>query len=124
MMARIVPYDFVFDYLPQNVVVKPMFGMYYLYFNKKIMLILRRASKNPGMNGVWVATSKEHHQSLEKDIPALVDFILDNGEMHDSNWRLIKDDHDDFETAAIQICELIAHGDKRIGKETKAGAES
>jgi hypothetical protein len=122
MMARIVPYDFVFDYLPQNVVVKPMFGMYYLYFNKKIMLILRKASKNLDMNGIWIATSKEHHQSLEKDIPALVDFI-DNGEMHDSNWRLIKDDHDDFETAAIQVCELIAHGDKRIGKETKARAE-
>jgi hypothetical protein len=121
-MARVVPYDFVFDYLPRNVVVRPMFGMYYIYLNKKIMLILRKASKNLDMNGIWVATSKEHHKSLERDIPALTDFLLDNGEMHDSDWRLLKHDHDDFESAAIQLCELITHGDRRIGKETEAGA--
>lgn len=87
------------------------------------MIILRRVSKNLDMNGIWIATSKEHHQSLEKEIPALADFVLDNGEMHDSDWRLLKHDHDNFEEAAIRICEMIAHGDKRIGKETKKGAE-
>jgi hypothetical protein len=121
-VPKVIPYDFVFDYLPQNVITKRMFGMHYIYLNKKIVLILRKASKNLDMNGVWVATSKEHHQSLEKDVPALADFVLDNGEMHDSDWRLVKHDHDDFEEAAIKICELITHGDKRIGKETKAGA--
>ena len=121
-MPKVVPYDFIFDYLPPNVVTKRMFGMYYLYLNKKIVLILRKAGKNLDMNGLWVATSKQHHQSLEKEIPALCDFVLDNGEMHDSEWRLIKDSDDDLEAAAIQVCELISHGDKRIGKETKAGA--
>src|ERR1700751_2286095 len=96
-MARVIPYDFVFDYLPRNVVVRPMFGMYYIYLNNKIMLILRRASKNLDMNGIWLATSKEHHPSLEHDVPALADFVLDNGEMHDSDWRLLRHDHDDFE---------------------------
>jgi len=53
----------------------------------------------------------------------LADFVLDNGDMHDSGWRLIRvDDNDDFETAAIQVCELISHNDKRIGKVTKGGA--
>lgn len=121
-MPKFIPYDFIFDYLPQNVVTKPMFGMYYIYLNKKIVLILRKASRNLDMNGIWVATSKEHHQSLEKDIPTLADFVLDNGETHDSDWRLIRHGHDDFEEAAIKVCGLIAHGDKRIGKETKAGA--
>jgi hypothetical protein len=121
-MTKAVPYDFVFDYLPQNVITKRMFGMYYIYLNNKIVLILRKASKNLDMNGVWVATSKQHHQSLEKEVPALADFVLDNGETHDSDWRLIKDECDDFEEAAIKVCELISHGDKRIGKETKAGA--
>ena len=120
-MAKAAPFDFVFDYLPRNVIVKPMFGMYYIYLNKKIMLILRKASKNLDMNGVWVATSKKHHQSLEQEIPALADFVLDNGEMHDSEWRLIKVNDDDFEDAAIRVCKLISHGDKRIGKETKKG---
>jgi hypothetical protein len=121
-MTKAVPYDFVFDYLPQNVITKRMFGMYYIYLNKKIVLILRKAGKNLDMNGVWVATSKQHHQSLDKEVPALADFVLDNGETHDSDWRLIKDECDDFEEAAIKVCELISHGDKRIGKETKAGA--
>ena len=118
-MPKAIPFDFVFDYLPRHVVSKAMFGMQYIYLNKKIMIILRRASKNLDMNGVWVATSREHHQSLEKDIPALADFVLDNGEIHDSNWRLIREDHDDFEAAAIKVCELISHGDPRIGKLTE-----
>jgi hypothetical protein len=121
-MAKPVPYDFVFDYLPRNVVVKPRFGMHYIYLDRKIMIILRKAAKNTDLNGIWVATSKEHHRSLTDAIPAMTDFILDNGEMHDSGWRLLKGDDDDFETAAIRVCELISHGDKRIGKETKGGA--
>lgn len=83
------------------------------------MLILRKADKNQSMNGIWIATSKQHHQSLENEIPALGDFVLDGGEMHDSDWRLLKDDHEDFEESTIKLCELISHGDKRIGKETK-----
>ncbi len=120
-MAKLIPFDFVYDYLPRTVVTKSMFGMHYIYLNKKIVLILRKASKNLDMNGIWVATSKKHHESLEKEIPALADFVLDNGEMHDSDWRLIKVNDDDFEGAAIRVCELISHGDKRIGKETKKG---
>ena len=122
-MAKAAPYSFVFDYLPDNIVVKPMFGMHYIYLNKRIVLILRNVSKNYDLNGIWVPSSKQHHQSLEIEVPALTDFILDNGEKHDSSWRFLKEDHDAFEEAAIRICELISHGDKRIGKETKGGAE-
>ena len=121
-MAKLIPYDFVFDYLPTHVIVKQMFGMHYIYLNKKILLILRKLSKNENLNGIWVATSREYHRRLSDEIPALKDFVLDNGEMHDSNWRLIKEDDDDFEAATIRICELISHGDKRIGKDTKKGA--
>jgi hypothetical protein len=122
-MAKPAPYNFVFDYLPNHIVVRPMFGMYYIYLSKKIVLILRKAGKNIDLNGIWLATSKIHHQSLEIDIPALAAFILDNGDIHDSGWRLLKEDSEDFESSAITICELISHGDKRIGKETKGGAE-
>ena len=84
--------------------------------------MLRKAVNYPHMNGIWVATVKEHHQSLEQDVPELTDFVLDNGEMYESDWRLIKDDDDYFEAAAIKVCELIGRGDKRIGKETKKSA--
>jgi len=46
-MASAAPYDFIFDYLPRNIIVKPMFGMYYIYLNKKLMLMLREAVKEP-----------------------------------------------------------------------------
>jgi hypothetical protein len=121
-MPKAMPYDFILDYLPNEIVVKPNFGMFYIYFNKKMMLILRRAASNQGMNGIWVTSSKQHHQSLQKDIPALSDFVLDNGEIHDSDWRFLKDGHEEFEESAIKLCQLISHGDKRIGKETKGGA--
>ena len=87
------------------------------------MLVLRKAGKNLDLNGVWVATSKEHHQSLQNDALGLTDFILDNGDKHDSGWRLIREDHEDFESAVIRICELISHGDQRIGRITKGAAE-
>src|SRR5476651_839047 len=117
-MAKLMPYNFVFDYLPDRVITKPMFGMYYIYLDKKLMLLLRKASKNLDLNGIWIATIKQHHQSLQIEVPALSDFILDTGETHDSGWRFLKEDDDDFETSAITICEMIARGDKRIGKET------
>jgi hypothetical protein len=121
-MPKPIPYNFVFDHLTTGIVTKQHFGMYYIYFNKKIMLILRKAAKNAGMNGIWVAAAKEHHTDLQNDMPPLSGFMLDDGETHDSGWRLIKDNDDNFEEAAIKVCELINRGDKRIGKATEGGA--
>ena len=120
-MARTIPYDFILDYLPRDVVVKQTFGMYYIYLDKKIVLLLRKLSKNLNLNGIWIATMKEYHESLKLDIPAIAGFVLDNGEMHDSGWQMIREDDDDFEASAIRVCELISHRDKRIGKETNKG---
>jgi hypothetical protein len=117
-MTSVAPFDFVFDYLPANITVKKMFGMHYIYLGKRIMLILRRRENEPELNGIWVATGKEHHQSLKNTIPELGAFFIDNNERH-GNWLFLRDDADDFEGAAIKVCELIAHGDPRIGKVTE-----
>ena len=84
--------------------------------------MLRKTAKNDGLNGIWVASSKEHHQSLAAEVPGLADFILENGETYDSHWRFLREDDNDFETSAILIAELISRGDNRIGRETKGGA--
>jgi hypothetical protein len=119
-MAKAAPYEFVFDYLPRNIVVKAMFGMYYIYLNKKLMLMLREAVKEPEMNGIWVSTNKMHHQSLEQEIPGLTEYVIYEGEKrYESHWKLLKPDDDDFETSAIYVCGLVSKGDNRIGKETK-----
>jgi hypothetical protein len=118
-MKATPPYDFIFDYLPDAIIVRRVFGMYYIYLNQKNMLILRKLSKNQNLNGIWIATGQAYHASLKADVPCIADFVLDNGKMHDSAWQLLKEGDDNFETAAIKICDLISHGDPRIGKVTE-----
>jgi hypothetical protein len=113
-----VPYEFVLDYLPTGIIVKKMFGMHYIYLSKKIMLILRKRDNEPELNGIWVATGKQHHERLRSEVPELGAFFIGNDERH-GNWLLIKDDAEEFEGAAIKVCELIIHGDPRIGRVTE-----
>lgn len=117
-MATLIPYEFVFDYLPDDIIIRKMFGMYYIYWGKKIMLILRKRINLPEFNGIWVATSTKHHQSLKNDVPELGPFFLAGNEKR-GNWLLIQDGTSNFEEAAIIVCKLISHGDPRIGKLTE-----
>ncbi|SDF74063.1 hypothetical protein ACRQ5D_29215 [Mucilaginibacter sp. P25] len=84
------------------------------------MLIFRKVSKNPQHNGIWISTTRENHASLKREIPAVTDFVLDEG--FDTAWLLLSDSHDDFENSAIQLCELVSRRDKRIGKVTPKSA--
>ncbi|MEP6725300.1 MAG: hypothetical protein ABJC98_05780, partial [Bacteroidota bacterium] len=95
----------------------------YIYWDKKIVLIFRNVIKNAQHNDLWIATKKEYHDSIKAEIPAITNFVFDEGETFDSAWLQLKDGHDDFETAAIRICQLISCRDKRIGKETPKAAE-
>ena len=117
-MVNSIPYEFVFDYLPPDIIVRKMFGMHYIYWHKKIMMVLRRRLNEPEFNGVWVATNRKHHESLEKDVPDLGPFFWAGTEQR-GNWLLIQDGIDGFEEAAIKVCELIWHGDPRIGNLTE-----
>ena len=117
-MTKHMPFDFLLDYLPAKVVIKPAIGMYYIYFEGKIVLIFRKVGKNPQHNGIWIATRREDHASLKTEIPAVTDFVFGEDEAFEPNWLQLKDDHEDFEEAATALCELISRRDKRIGKTT------
>jgi hypothetical protein len=117
-MTTCIPFDFVLDYLPNGIIVKKMFGMHYIYLGKRIMLILRKRNNEPEWNGVWVATSWAHHESLKNEVPEFGAFSFE-GDERQGNWLMISDDAEDFEGAAIKVCELISHGDLRIGKVTE-----
>lgn len=117
-MLRSIPFDFVFDYLPAGITTKKMFGMHYIYWGQKIMLILRSRGNEPGLNGIWVATAVKHHESLKTEVPEFGVFVINHDERH-GNWLLIRDDADGFEEAAIKVCEMIVHGDQRIGRVPK-----
>jgi hypothetical protein len=115
-----MPFDFLLDYLPAGIIVKPAVGMFYIYFDRKIVLIFRKVNKNPQHNGIWISTQREHHESLKAEVPEITGFVLDEG--FDTAWLLLNDNHDDFEKAAIQLCELVSQKDKRIGKVTPKSA--
>jgi hypothetical protein len=119
-MTSSVPFDFVLDYLPSNIILKKMFGMHYIYLGKKIMLILRKRGNEPELNGLWLATVIKHHESLKNDVPGLGGFTV-KGYEHQGNWLFLQDDYPDFEEAAIKACELITRGDPRVGRETAKG---
>lgn len=121
MPKKNIPFDFVLDDLmPLDVTLKPMFGMWAIYAGEKIMLILRQREDQPEKNGVWVATSEEHHKSLKNALPSLRSIFTYEGSDKDTEWQLLPVEADDFEASVGKVCELIKNGDRRIGRIPKA----
>lgn len=114
-------FDFVLDYLyPLEVKIKPMFGCHSFYVGNKIMFITRKKSSHENSNGIWIATTHNHHENLKKDFPSLQSVhVLNNGK-GETGWRLLHESAEDFETSALRLCELIKEGDMRIGKIPKS----
>ena len=120
-MKKRIPFDFILDHLhPLDVTVRPMFGCHAIYAHGKILLIVRKKEDHQDANGVWIATGKEHHNSLRTDLPSMRSvYILSNGK-GETGWQMIHEDADDFEESVAKICELVLAGDERIGKVPKA----
>jgi hypothetical protein len=112
-----VPYAFVLDaisHLP--IETRSMFGCLAVYVGEKIVLMLREKQKQVEDNGVWLATTREHHQSLRREFPHMRSIqLLGN----DTGWQVLPADAPDFESAALRACELILARDPRIGKVPK-----
>ncbi len=119
-MKKTMPFDFLLDELPKGIIIKPAIGMFYVYFDGRIVLIFRKTAKNPQHNGIWISTQKQYHSSLKTAIPAITDFDLKEG--FNTSWLLLSDQHDDFEDSAVGLCRLVAAKDGRIGKVTPASA--
>lgn len=110
---------FVFDELEGlSVTTKPMFGCHAIYVGEKIVLILRDKESFPKDNGVWLATSHEHHASLKGDFPQMRSLELFGSEGATSWQNLAKDDPE-FEENVVRACALVRKNDPRIGKVPK-----
>ena len=113
-----IPFDFVLEQLYSvNVEIRPMFGCFGLYVHDKIVLILRKRKTSTSDNGVWLATSKEHHASLRDLFPSMRSIKVFGGK--ETNWQNLPADANDFEEMVMQACEMILRGDNRIGRESK-----
>jgi hypothetical protein len=113
-----VPHEFVLDAIaPLSPRTRNMFGCLAIYVRDKIVLITRdKPVPNPD-NGVWLATTEEHHPSLRRDFPNMRSIEVLGKKV--TGWQVLPADVDDFEEAALRACELVLAGDPRIGKIPK-----
>jgi hypothetical protein len=110
-----VPHEFVLDALAEiSPRTNPMFGCLAVYVGEKIVLILRDRPKYPKDNGVWIATTVEHHQSLRAEFPNMRSVGLLGKKI--TGWQVLPAAAPDFEQAALRACELVIGRDPRIGK--------
>lgn len=109
------PHEFVLDAIaalsPRT---RPMFGCLAVYVQNKIVLILRDKPDQTADNGVWLATTEEHHQSLRRDFPTMRSIKVLGKKV--TGWQVLPSDAEDFEEAALRACDLVLAGDPRIGK--------
>lgn len=117
--AKRIPFDFVLEELYSlEPIVRPMFGCYAVYVQNKIVLILRLREDHPDDNGVWIATEKINHSSLQNEFPSIRTIRLFGESV--SSWQNLPYEADDFESNVLRVCELIRKKDVRIGKVPKA----
>lgn len=113
--AKTGPHEFVLDGLSSLCFyTRPMFGCLAIYVGDKIVLILRDKPNHVSDNGVWLATTEEHHASLRQDFPNLRSIGVLGKKV--TGWQVLPADASDFEEAAMRACELVVAGDARIGK--------
>ena len=91
-----------------------MFGCLALYVDDKIVLILRDKRETTADNGVWLATTAEHHESLRREFPHMRSIQVLGKKV--TGWQVLPADAPDFEQAALRACELVVARDPRIGK--------
>ena len=109
------PFEFVLDALgtlPYRT--RPMFGCIAVYVGEKIVLFLRNKQSSPQDNGVWIATTVEHHASLRLEFPNMRSIALLGKDV--TGWQVLPAECDDFEEVAMHLCDLVIARDLRIGK--------
>jgi hypothetical protein len=112
-----VPFEFVLEQLASlNPQVKPMFGCHAIYVGEKIVLMLRKKDTGVEDNGVWVALTAAHQESLKRQFPVMrpVQLLPTS-----ASWQIIPLDADDFEACMLEVCQLVLKNDIRIGKVPK-----
>jgi hypothetical protein len=114
-----VPFEFVLDALsPLQPVTRPMFGCLAVYAGRKIVLILRDKGSQGPDDGVWLATTLEHHDSLRLEFPIMRSIGAFGPAV--TGWQVLPAEAPDFEESAMRACELIIARDPRIGKAPKS----
>ncbi len=95
-----------------------MFGCHAVYVDEKIIFVLRDKAHPRCDDGVWIATTREHHSGLRQEFPSLRSIsILAAGGV--TGWQVLPVESEDFEDSVLRACALVRGGDARIGKVPK-----
>ena len=95
-----------------------MFGCVAVYAHGKIVFALRERLSAAADNGVWIATTPEHHDSLRREFPNMRSIALLGKGV--TGWQILPADAPDFEESALRACEMVIAGDRWIGKTPNA----
>jgi hypothetical protein len=112
---KAVPHEFVLDAIAERSPrTRSMFGCLAVYVEDKIVFLLRDKRDDTPDDGVWLATTAEHHRSLSREFPNMRSIQVFGKDV--TNWQVLPVDAPDFEEAALRACELVVARDPRIGK--------
>lgn len=116
--SKPVPFAFVLDALeaisPET---RPMFGSVAVYVRDQIVFLLRDKRDQSADNGLWLATTPAHHESLRHEFPSMRSISAFGKAV--TGWQVLPVDAEDFEASALRACELVVRRDPRIGKVPK-----
>jgi hypothetical protein len=89
-----------------------------VYIDEKIICVLRAKGTPDDDDGVWIATTREHHASLQRELPCMRSItVLAGGGV--TGWQNLPAESPDFEDAVLRACALVLARDPRIGKVPK-----
>ena len=112
---KTIPHEFVLEAIAAlSPHTRSMFGCLAVYVGARIVLILRDRRDSIADNGVWLATTEEHHASLRRDFPNMRSIQVFWKPV--TGWQVLPAGAPDFEEAALLACDLILARDPRIGK--------
>jgi hypothetical protein len=111
-----IPFDFVLEELADlGPWTRAMFGCHAVYIEEKIVFVLREKGDPRRDDGVWIATTRQHHEALRRELPSMRSIsVLAGGGV--TGWQVLPADAEDFEASVLQACALVRNQDPRIGK--------
>lgn len=90
------PHEFVLEAIaPMSPITRSMFGCLAVYIDEKIVLFLRDHHDRPEDNGVWLATTAQHHESLRREFPHMRSIQLLRKPV--THWQVLPAQAPDFE---------------------------
>src|ERR1035438_10066014 len=108
-----LPHEFVLDAIAAlSPHTRPMFGCLAVYVGNKIVLILRDKRGDSADNGVWLATTEEHRESLRREFPNMRSIQVFGKKV--TGWQVLPADAPDFERAALDACDLVDRKSTRL----------